>query len=82
MLVSTIAPMAKLPGPLVGPAEIQAMLGVGRSRARQIINQRNFPEPYQTLIGGSVWVRAEVEAWIKKHRQPRPPVADDEDEPG
>ncbi|MFY1673223.1 helix-turn-helix transcriptional regulator [Plantactinospora sp. WMMB334] len=72
--------MPEVPGPLVGPAEIQAMLGVGRSRMRQIVNQRNFPEPFQTLIGGSVWLRKDVEAWITKHRRPRPATSGDDDE--
>jgi len=79
--VSTVAPMPEVPGPLVGPAEIQAMLGVSRSRARQIINQRNFPEPFQKLIGGSVWLKSDVERWIAEHRRPqRTTPQDDEQE--
>ncbi|OWV05071.1 hypothetical protein B5D80_18660 [Micromonospora wenchangensis] len=62
----------EVPGPLVGPAEMMAMLGVGRSRLRQIVVHPKFPRPFQTLQGGSVWLRSDVEAYIRDHRQPRP----------
>ncbi|OZV76265.1 hypothetical protein CA850_27705 [Micromonospora echinospora] len=68
----------EVPGPLVGPGEILAMLGVGRSRFRQIIVHPNFPRPFQTLMAGSVWLRSDVEAYIAKYRQPRPPADEDE----
>ncbi|GHJ08851.1 hypothetical protein TPA0907_32180 [Micromonospora humidisoli] len=48
------------------------MLGVGRSRLRQIVVHPKFPRPFQTLQGGSVWLRSDVEAYIRDHRQPRP----------
>ncbi|MET8250547.1 hypothetical protein [Micromonospora sp. NPDC005197] len=69
--------MGEVPGPLVGAAEIQAMLGVSRSRFRQIVLLPRFPAPFQTLIGGSVWLRSDVEKYIRDHRKPRPA---DEDE--
>ncbi|SCE88860.1 transcriptional regulator, AlpA family [Micromonospora haikouensis] len=56
------------------------MLGVGRSRLRQIIAHPKFPPPFQTLQGGSVWLRSDVEAYIRDHRRARP--AEDEDTPG
>ncbi|WP_204034096.1 helix-turn-helix transcriptional regulator [Micromonospora qiuiae] len=68
----------EVPGPLVGPGEIQQMLGVGRSRFRQLVWHPAFPKPFQTLMGGSVWLKSEVEAWIAEYRQPRPPADDDE----
>lgn len=71
---------AEVPGPLVGPAEIQELLGVGRSRFRQIVMHPAFPRPFQTLQAGSVWLRSEVEAYIRDHRRPRPP--EDEDAQG
>ncbi|WP_405111975.1 hypothetical protein OG559_02675 [Micromonospora sp. NBC_01405] len=68
----------EVPGPLVGPAEMMAMLGVGRSRLRQIIAQPKFPPPFQTLQGGSVWLRSAVEAYIRDYRQPRPSADEEE----
>ncbi len=69
--------MGEVPGPLVGAAEIQAMLGVSRSRFRQIVLMPHFPAPFQTLIGGSVWLRSDVEKYIREYRQPR--AADDDE---
>ncbi|WP_320068228.1 hypothetical protein [Micromonospora sp. RTGN7] len=68
----------EVPGPLVGPGEIMTLLGVGRSRFRQITVQPHFPRPFQTLQAGSVWLRSAVEAYIRDYRQPRP--ADEEDQ--
>jgi prophage regulatory protein len=65
----------------MGTQEIQNLLKVSRTRARQITRERTFPEPYQRLAAGSIWLRSDVERWVKKHRRPRP-VATDEDEPG
>ncbi|WFE38775.1 hypothetical protein [Micromonospora sp. WMMD998] len=67
----------EVPGPLVGPGEIMDMLGVGRSRFRQIILQPYFPRPFQTLQAGSVWLRSDVEAYIRDYRRPKPTDEDD-----
>jgi prophage regulatory protein len=53
---------------LMGAKEIQDRLGVGRQRAYQIVQRRDFPEPYQTLAMGSVWDAEDVEEWIKRRR--------------
>jgi prophage regulatory protein len=53
---------------LMGAAEIQARLGVSRQRAYQLVSRRDFPEPYQVLAMGSIWLESDVEAWISKHR--------------
>lgn len=53
---------------LMGAAEIARALGVGRHRAYQITKGKGFPDPYQTLIMGSVWDAGEVEAWIRANR--------------
>ena len=58
----------------LGAAEIQSRLGVGRARAYTVITRKGFPEPYQTLKMGSIWLEDEVEAWIKVHR---PQIAED-----
>ncbi len=58
--------------------EILAMLGVGRSRFRQIAAHPNFPQPYQVLSVGKIWLRADVEEYIRQYRQPR--QADDDEQ--
>lgn len=59
---------------LMGAAEIQRRLGLGRNRVFQITSNRNFPEPYAVLTMGSVWAADDVEAWIRSHR---PELAED-----
>ena len=78
--MSTFLGVAEVPGPLVGPHELQELLGVGRSRMRQIIRYPTFPAPFQRLHGTTVWLRSDVEHWIRENRPPRP--GQDEDEPG
>lgn len=54
---------------LMGSAEIGRRLGgVSRERVYQITQRRNFPEPYQKLMMGFVWLEADVEEWIAQHR--------------
>jgi prophage regulatory protein len=50
---------------------------VGRSRMRQLIRYPTFPEPFQRLHGTTVWLKSEVEAWIRENRPPRPDATDD-----
>ena len=52
---------------VLGIHEIGIRLGVGRSRASQLVNEPDFPEPAR-LIMGRVWDRADVERWIAEHR--------------
>lgn len=60
---------------LMGPWEIQRALGVSRTRARELIHRKGFPEPLDpTLRAGNVWYEDEVMAWIRQHRKP---VAED-----
>lgn len=58
---------ANLPdvGQLVGAAEIQQLLGVGRQRAYQLTQMPDFPEPAARLKMGAVWRTAEVIAWAE-----------------
>ncbi|MEU7587485.1 hypothetical protein AB0A95_14425 [Micromonospora sp. NPDC049230] len=65
------------PGELVAAGEILTMLGVGRSRFRQIQQHPAFPRPYAKLSVGAIWLKADVERYIREHRRPRPA---DEDE--
>lgn len=53
---------------LMGAAEIQRRLNLGRNRVFQITSNRNFPEPYAELTMGNVWAADDVEAWIAVHR--------------
>jgi predicted DNA-binding transcriptional regulator AlpA len=52
----------------MGAKEIQDRLGVSRQRAYLIIGRRGFPEPYQTLAMGSIWLQDDVERWIQQNR--------------
>lgn len=61
---------------LMGTAEIARRLRVSRERAYQLVNRRDFPEPYQRLAMGQVWDARDVEAWIAVNR----PHLDDPDE--
>jgi predicted DNA-binding transcriptional regulator AlpA len=60
---------------LMGAAEIGKRLGgVSRERVYQITQRRTFPEPYQRLAMGFVWLAVDVEEWI---RERRPELAED-----
>lgn len=55
-------------GELAGAAEIRRMFGgVSRQRVQQIVNRKDFPEPFDVLDMGKVWKRADVEAWARDH---------------
>ncbi|MFI1996076.1 helix-turn-helix transcriptional regulator [Actinoplanes sp. NPDC020271] len=56
---------------LMGIQEIQRRLGRSRQRVQQLTTKADFPEPYQTLAMGRVWLADDVEAWIRKHRPNR-----------
>ena len=58
---------------LAGTTEIAAMLGVSKQRASQIIQQPNFPKPVDVLARGGVWRRSDVERWILRGTDGRPP---------
>nr|WP_091614853.1 AlpA family phage regulatory protein [Micromonospora mirobrigensis] len=66
-----------MPRHLYGAGEIATRLGVSRQRTRQIIDRPDFPQPYDRLGMGAVWLKSEVEAWIREHR---PHLAGDEDQ--
>lgn len=55
-------------GRLYGTAEIGDRLGVTRQRAYVITRSKGFPEPYDVLQMGSVWLIADVERWIRDNR--------------
>lgn len=61
-------------GRLYGTSEIADRLGVTRQRAHTITRTKGFPDPYEELVMGSVWLVEDVEAWIREHR---PELAED-----
>lgn len=64
---------AALPGAtdpihLVGVFEICDILQPAiRQGVRELTCRSDFPEPYADLAEGDLWLRADVEAWIKDH---------------
>lgn len=68
---------AVLPSPavhdeLAGLAEIAKMLGVTKRTVQRYIERADFPEPYEHLARGRVWLRVDIEAWAKEHLPLRP----------
>jgi len=54
---------------LMGAGEIRQRLGgISRQRVYQLTQRSDCPAPYDELIHGKVWRRADVEAWIQRHR--------------
>jgi prophage regulatory protein len=52
----------------MGTGEIRRMLGgISQQRAHQIVNHKDFPQPYAVLDMGKVWKRADVEVWAREH---------------
>ena len=59
--------MAKIE--LMGSHEIRVRLGgISRQRVYQITNSKTFPDPVAALEMGKVWLKRDVEAWIREHR--------------
>lgn len=52
---------------ILGRAELAQLLGVSSRQAHRIAARPDFPEAAK-LTAGRVWERADVEAWIRKHR--------------
>lgn len=53
---------------LVGVAEIAEMLGASRSRVLQLVDTYDdFPEPDAELASGRIWLRTDIERWIRMH---------------
>src|SRR5215218_9059546 len=58
---------------LVGVREIAEMLGVSRQRADQLSREyEDFPAPEVALYAGRVWLRSDVELWMRRHPDRRP----------
>lgn len=65
--------------PLMGPHEIQALLGITRSTFRDTVRHPAFPEPLDTTMKrGAVWYESEILAWVRQHRPKiKPPIAEE-----
>lgn len=50
----------------MGAREIEDALAVSRQRVQQLVKQSDFPHPVARLAMGSVWDRADVEAWAAR----------------
>jgi predicted DNA-binding transcriptional regulator AlpA len=57
---------------VVGIAEIAEILGVGRPRAHRLVRRADFPEPLSRLRAGTVWLKTDVEQWVRDHADRRP----------
>lgn len=55
-------------GDLVGISEIHGLLlRVTKESVEELTHGGDFPEPAAELIGGAIWLRQDVEAWIDGH---------------
>lgn len=55
---------------LAGLAEVAGLAGVSRTRAGQIANHPDFPEPVARLAMGPVWREDDVKAFLAVPRKP------------
>lgn len=62
------ATTATHPGTLASISEVADILGVKKQRADQITRNRGFPRPRDVLAVGRVWIREDVEAYRRDHR--------------
>jgi predicted DNA-binding transcriptional regulator AlpA len=53
---------------IVDVADLQSILGIGRSRADTITRFKGFPEPVIDRPRYRAWRRADVEAWLDRNR--------------
>jgi hypothetical protein len=60
MLVAEVHPR------LAGVAEAAAIIGWDKRRVITYIDRGRFPDPVQSLAGGRVWVRDDVERYAKE----------------
>lgn len=50
---------------LVGQAEVAGMAGTKSSTVGVWMSRGKLPEPVATLACGRVWLRSDIEAWLK-----------------
>jgi len=55
---------------LAGLAEVASLADVSRTRAGQLANHPDFPQPVQRLAMGPVWREDDVKAFLATERKP------------
>lgn len=53
---------------LMGVAEVADALSVGRQRASQLADSPRFPNPYDRIAAGPVWLTKDVDRWLAINR--------------
>lgn len=61
--------------PVLGFAEIAAVLGVSKTRAGALIARADFPPPIATLSVGRIWAYSDVADYCERHGRSMQPVA-------
>ncbi|MFI1988926.1 DNA-binding protein [Actinoplanes sp. NPDC020271] len=61
-----------MPRHLMGSGEIAKRLGLSRQRVQQLAERDDWPEPYDELAMGRVWLIEDIELWIYQQRVTRP----------
>ncbi|GAA2846983.1 hypothetical protein Acy02nite_03940 [Actinoplanes cyaneus] len=56
----------------MGSGEIAKRLGLSRQRVQQLAERDDWPEPFDELAMGRVWLIEDIELWIHQQRTPRP----------
>lgn len=54
---------------LVGLAEAGELLGVSEQRVNQLRRSSSFPEPFEVLACGPIWLRDAIENYDAERRQ-------------
>ncbi|GIF14136.1 hypothetical protein Ate01nite_41680 [Actinoplanes teichomyceticus] len=52
----------------MGAGEIAKRLGLSRQRVQQLAERDDWPEPFDELAMGRVWLISDIEAWIQRQR--------------
>ena len=50
---------------LVGLAEVAVLAGVGRGLVKSWRHRGNMPEPVAELACGTIWLKADIEEWLR-----------------
>jgi len=60
----------------MGSWEITLALGLGRTRSRELMHRKGFPDPVDTPHAGTMWLEDEVLVWIRANRPDAPATLD------
>lgn len=52
----------------MGAGEIAKRLGLSRQRVQQLAERDDWPEPFDELSMGRVWLISDIEEWICRQR--------------